>query len=44
MHTFFLTMAAIYLFAVDKKLDEIYEIHELKTELKGKKLAGKSLW
>lgn len=41
MHTFLFTIAAIYLFAVDKKLDEI---HEIKTELKGKKLAWKSLW
>lgn len=40
----FFTIAAIYLFTVDKKQDEIHELHEIKTELKSRKLAGKSLW
>lgn len=41
---FFFTIAAIYLFTVDKKQDEIHERHEITTELKSRKLAGKSLW
>lgn len=41
---FFLIIAAIYLFTVDKKQDEIHELHEIKTGLKSRKLAGKSLW